>query len=90
MRLDFRWNHGVTEDQKAKIEQLCNEAIRADLGVSATLMPLAEARASGAIGLFGEVYGEVVRVVDMGDGWSRELCVPAPTSRSPPRSVCWP
>ena len=74
MRLDFRWNHGVTEDQKAKIEQLCNEAIRADLGVSATLMPLAEARASGAIGLFGEVYGEVVRVVDMGDGWSRELC----------------
>ena len=74
MRLDFRWNHAVSEDQRGRIEQLCNEAIRADLGVSATLMPLAEARASGAIGLFGEVYGEVVRVVDMGDGWSRELC----------------
>jgi alanyl-tRNA synthetase len=74
MRLDFRWNHGVTEDQKHEIEQVCNQAIRADLGVSATQMPLAEARASGAIGLFGEVYGEVVRVVDMGDGWSRELC----------------
>ena len=74
MRLDFRWNHAVSDDQRARIEQLCNEAIRADLGVSATLMPLAEARSSGAIGLFGEVYGEIVRVVDMGDGWSRELC----------------
>jgi alanyl-tRNA synthetase len=74
MRLDFRWNHAVSDDQRARIEQLCNEAIRADLGVAATLMPLAEARASGAIGLFGEVYGEIVRVVDMGEGWSRELC----------------
>ncbi|HYI58071.1 MAG TPA: alanine--tRNA ligase [Microlunatus sp.] len=74
MRLDFRWNHAVSDEQRARIEQLCNEAIRADLGVDATLMPLAEARASGAIGLFGEVYGDVVRVVDMGDGWSRELC----------------
>jgi alanyl-tRNA synthetase len=74
MRLDFRWNHAVSDDQRVQIEQLCNEAIRADLGVSAALMPLAEARASGAIGLFGEVYGDIVRVVDMGDGWSRELC----------------
>jgi alanyl-tRNA synthetase len=74
MRLDFRWNHAVSDEQRARIEQLCNEAIRADLGVDATLMPLAEARASGAIGLFGEVYGDIVRVVDMGEGWSRELC----------------
>lgn len=74
MRLDFSWNHAVDEEQRHRIEQLSNEAIRADLGVSASLMPLAEAKASGAMALFGEVYGDVVRVVDMGDGWSRELC----------------
>ncbi len=74
MRLDFSWNHQVDEDQRHRIEQLSNEAIRADLGVSASLMPLAEAKASGAMALFGEVYGDVVRVVDMGEGWSRELC----------------
>jgi alanyl-tRNA synthetase len=74
MRLDFSWNHQVDDDQRHRIEQLSNEAIRSDLGVSASLMPLAEAKASGAMALFGEVYGDVVRVVDMGEGWSRELC----------------
>ncbi|MFP5283495.1 MAG: alanine--tRNA ligase [Actinomycetes bacterium] len=74
LRLDFSWGHAVNETQRSKIEDLSNDAIRADLGVSASLMPLAEAKASGAMALFGEVYGEVVRVVDMGEGWSRELC----------------
>ncbi len=74
LRLDFSWNHAVDDGQREKIESLSNEAIRSDLGVAATLMPLAEARASGATALFGEVYGDVVRVVDIGEGWSRELC----------------
>jgi len=74
LRLDFSWGHAVDEEQRTKIEDLSNDAIRADLEVSASLMPLAEAKASGAMALFGEVYGDVVRVVDMGEGWSRELC----------------
>jgi alanyl-tRNA synthetase len=74
LRLDFSWGHGVSDDQRAEIETLSNSAIRADFGVSASLMPLAEAKALGAMALFGEVYGDVVRVVDMGEGWSRELC----------------
>ena len=74
MRLDFAWGTSVSESEREQIEQIANTAIRDDLGVTATEMALAEARASGAIGLFGEVYGDVVRVVDMGDGWSREMC----------------
>ena len=74
LRLDFNWGAGVTDEQRARIEELANEAIRADYGVQATYMPIEEAKASGAMALFGEVYGDIVRVVDMGAGWSRELC----------------
>ncbi len=74
LRLDFSWNHAVSPVQREQIELLSNEAIRSDFGVAAELMPLAEAKASGATALFGEVYGDVVRVVDIGAGWSRELC----------------
>ncbi|SDT46462.1 alanine--tRNA ligase [Microlunatus soli] len=74
MRLDFAWGNSVSESEREKIEHIANTAIRDDLGVTATEMALAEARESGAIGLFGEVYGDVVRVVDMGEGWSREMC----------------
>ncbi len=74
LRLDFAWGEGVSDSQQSEIENVSNLAIRDDLGVTAAEMPLAEARASGAIGLFGEVYGDIVRVVDMGEGWSREMC----------------
>ena len=74
LRLDFAWGHGIDDDQRAAIETLSNEAIREDLGVRATEMALSEAKALGAMALFGEVYGDVVRMVEMGDGWSRELC----------------
>lgn len=84
LRLDFSWGHGVSETQRTKIEDLSNDAIRADLEVSASLMPLAEAKASGAMALFGEVYGDIVRVVDMGEAGPASSA-PAPTSPSPPR-----
>ncbi|GAB3927070.1 alanine--tRNA ligase [Microlunatus endophyticus] len=74
MRLDFAWGNQVSDSEREKIESIANLAIRDDLGVVAREMPIGEARASGAIGLFGEVYGDVVRVVDMGEGWSREMC----------------
>jgi len=74
MRLDFAWGNQVSESEREKIESVANTAIRDDLGVVAREMPIGEARASGAIGLFGEVYGDIVRVVDMGEGWSREMC----------------
>ncbi|MGI8458114.1 MAG: alanine--tRNA ligase [Propionibacteriaceae bacterium] len=74
LRLDFAWGHPVDEAAQRRIETLSNEAITADLGVTATEMPIAEAKAMGATALFGEVYGDIVRMVDMGDGWSRELC----------------
>ncbi len=56
------------------MEEAANQAIRADLNVSATYMPLATAREIGALALFGETYDEQVRVVEMGGPWSRELC----------------
>ena len=48
--------------------------MRKDLPVSATFMPLPRAREIGALALFGETYGEDVRVVEIGGPWSRELC----------------
>ena len=56
------------------MEEAANRAIRSDLNVSATYMPLAKAREIGALALFGETYDEEVRVVEMGGPWSRELC----------------
>ncbi|MDQ7992515.1 MAG: DHHA1 domain-containing protein, partial [Propionicimonas sp.] len=57
-----------------ELEGVANEAIRADYEVTATELPLAEARALGAQAMFGEKYGEVVRMVELGGPWSRELC----------------
>ncbi len=73
LRFDFTHRERIESDERAVIERRVVERIGADLTVSATLMPRAEADASGAIGLFEEKYGEVVRVVGAGPG-SRELC----------------
>ena len=53
---------------------MANLAVRKDLPVSATFMPLPRAREIGALALFGETYDEDVRVVEIGGPWSRELC----------------
>ncbi len=73
LRFDFAYNHPLTSEQCAQIEQLVNQAIWDNLPVTAQQMPLAEAKQSGAMALFGERYGEIVRVVSIGD-FSCELC----------------
>jgi alanyl-tRNA synthetase len=74
-RLRFDFSHGtrMTPEQLAEIEARVNAHIAADLPVSWREMELAEARECGAIGLFGERYGERVKVYDIGDA-SREIC----------------
>jgi alanyl-tRNA synthetase len=74
LRLDFAWQGALSAQQRTDIEDVANAAVRADYRVSATYMTLPEARAFGAIALFGETYGEQVRVVEIGGPWSRELC----------------
>jgi alanyl-tRNA synthetase len=74
LRLDFAWQGALTPQQRIDIEDVANAAVRADHGVRALYMTLPEAREFGAIALFGETYGEQVRVVEIGGEWSRELC----------------
>lgn len=74
LRLDFAWQGALTAQQRTDIEDVANAAVRADHAVSASWMTLPEAREFGALALFGETYGEQVRVVEIGGPWSRELC----------------
>ncbi len=75
MRLDFAWNQALSPATRSEIEEITNNAVRDNLGVTTRILSLDEAKASGAMALFGEKYGDVVRMVDIGDGsWSRELC----------------
>ena len=59
---------------RSELEGIVNEAVRDDFGVTATEMPLAQAKALGAQAMFGEKYGDVVRMVELNGAWSRELC----------------
>ncbi len=75
LRFDFTWGEPVTREQLAEIERLANLAILRNEPVTKRLMRIEEAKAAGAMALFGEKYGEVVRVVSVGDGsFSTELC----------------
>ncbi|MCW2842803.1 MAG: alaS [Nocardioides sp.] len=75
LRLDFGWTTGLSSEQLHDLEQVSNNALRADLPVGAQYMTLPEARDWGAIALFGETYdASLVRVVEIGGPWSRELC----------------
>ncbi|WP_149204914.1 alanine--tRNA ligase [Actinotalea subterranea] len=74
LRLDFSWNQALSPAARSEVEDVANRAIRKDLGVSWQYMSLPEAKAWGAIALFGETYDEQVRVVEIGGPWSRELC----------------
>ena len=71
-RFDFSHNAPLTDEQVARIEQIVNAEILANQATQARVLPLDEAQKLGAMMLFGEKYGEVVRVLDIGS--SRELC----------------
>ena len=78
---DFSFPGPYTTDEITDIEHRVNDGIRRNLERTVALMPLADARASGAIALIDEAYSPDVRVVDFG-GWSRELCGGTHVTRS--------
>jgi len=82
LRLDFNWNQPLSPETRSEIEEIANNAIRANLEVETRVMPLDEAKRLGAMALFTEKYGETVRVVDIGGPWSRELCGGTHVARS--------
>ena len=73
LRFDFVHPSPMTEEQVRKVEAIVNEQIRRDLPVTMATMTIEEARAAGAIALFGEKYGEKVKVYTVGD-FSKEVC----------------
>jgi len=73
LRFDFTHPQALTAEERTEVERRANERIFANLPVRTYETTIAEARKLGAMMLFGEKYGDIVRVVDI-DGWSVELC----------------
>ncbi|HEX7153004.1 MAG TPA: alanine--tRNA ligase [Thermoanaerobaculia bacterium] len=73
LRFDYTHHAPLTEEQLRRVEAEVNERIRANYEVSKNVMPLEEAKRTGAVAMFGEKYGEHVRIVAAGD-YSREFC----------------
>ena len=73
LRFDFAHFQAMTAEELAKVEAMVNAEIQAALPVVTDIMSVEEAKKTGAMALFGEKYGEKVRVVSMGD-FSKELC----------------
>lgn len=74
LRFDFLHNNNVTCEQLHNIEIIVNKAINDALPVTTEITDIESAVKSGAMALFGEKYGETVRVVSIGGEWSKELC----------------
>ena len=73
LRFDFTHFEAITPEQLTEIDRLVNDAILEGYSVVTEELPIDEAKAKGAVAVFGEKYGETVRVVEMGD-FSMELC----------------
>ena len=73
LRFDFTHEQALTAEERAQVEELVNEQVFAGRAVRIFETPIDEARRLGAQMLFGEKYGDIVRVVEI-DGFSRELC----------------
>lgn len=73
LRFDFTHFAPLTKEELSQVEEIVNAKIREALPVTVKNMPIEEAKKTGANALFGEKYGDIVRVVDM-DGFSLEFC----------------
>jgi alanyl-tRNA synthetase len=73
LRFDFAHTQAMTKDEIQKVEDIVNSEISKSLKVEANIMDMAAAQKKGAMALFGEKYGNIVRVLTMGD-FSTELC----------------
>ncbi|MBO0979070.1 alanine--tRNA ligase [Microbacterium sp. SD291] len=82
MRFDFSWSQALSADTRSEIEEITNRAVQDALEVTTRIVSLDEAKEAGAMALFGEKYGDVVRMVDIGGPWSRELCAGTHVSSS--------
>ncbi|MGH1469983.1 MAG: alanine--tRNA ligase [Cellvibrionaceae bacterium] len=74
LRFDFSHLEAVTQKELSDIEQLVNQQVLANAEVKTELCDMEAAKQKGAMALFGEKYGDEVRVLSMGDGFSVELC----------------
>jgi alanyl-tRNA synthetase len=74
LRFDFNWQGSLSEAQRTQIEEVANEAVQADYAVNTFNTGLDQAKAMGAMALFGENYPDEVRVVEIGGPFSLELC----------------
>ena len=73
LRFDYTYHQAPSEEQLRRVEEIVNDKIRENIEVTKTIMPIAEAKKTGAVAMFGEKYGENVRIVTAGD-FSREFC----------------
>ena len=74
LRFDFTHFSAMTSEELACVSAMVNEAVLEGYDIVTEEMPIEEAKKKGAIALFGEKYGDTVRVVDMGQGYSVEFC----------------
>ncbi|HEX8617533.1 MAG TPA: alanine--tRNA ligase, partial [Thermoanaerobaculia bacterium] len=73
LRFDYTHHQPLTDEQIRQLEEQVNEQVRANHEVTKKVMPISDAKQSGAVAMFGEKYGDMVRIVSAGD-YSREFC----------------